>query len=167
MKNVKTATCFWLSYCQRTWRQEITRSSGYRPLLGLTHILDARFNFQNVHSYYKICLIIGVENECFDPGQFGFEYLITLDFQGQKSERFLKCNDEDSRMYKRTNHRRKENQLKSCYQGNWPEENMHIRVSTCHLLVEFEVRTVYVLYTVMPKALILDCGPIERRWWDV
>lgn len=40
---------------------------------------------------------------------------------------------------------------------------MHIRVSTCHLLVEFEVRTVYVLYTVMPQALILDCGPIERR----
>ena len=68
--------------------------------------------------FFFTLLIMGEENECFDPAQFGFEYLTTLDFQGQKSERFLKCNDEDSRMYKRMNHRRREKQLKSCYFGN-------------------------------------------------
>lgn len=67
---------------------------------------------------------------------------IALDFQGQKSEHFLKCNVEDSRMYKRTNHRRRGNWLKTCYYRNWPEENIHLRVNTCLLLVEFEVRTV-------------------------
>ena len=59
--------------------------------------------------FFFTLLIMGEEDECFDP---------TLDFQGQKSERFLKCNDEDSRMYKRMNHRRREKQLKSCYFGN-------------------------------------------------